>query len=48
MAKGDTLFGIARQYKQYNVRLSDIKAANNITEGKILKVGQKLILPVQE
>jgi len=48
VAKGDTLFGIARQYKQYNVRLSDIKAANNITEGKILKVGQKLILPVQE
>ena len=48
VAKGDTLFGIARQYKQYKVRLSDIKAANNITEGKILKVGQKLILPVQE
>ncbi len=46
--KGDTLYGITRDFKQYNVHLSDIKKANNLNDKTVLKVGQKLILPVRK
>jgi LysM repeat protein len=48
VAKNDTLYGIYRQYKEYNVHISDIKSVNNITNPDKLKVGQTLILPVRK
>ena len=48
VAKNDTLYRIFRQYKEYNVHISDIKAVNNITNPDKLKVGQTLILPVRK
>jgi LysM repeat protein len=48
VAKGDTLYGIARQYKEYKVHLADIKKANNLNDKTVLKVGQKLVLPVRK
>ena len=45
--KGDTLYGIARQYKEYKVHLTDIKKANKLNDKTVLKVGQKLVLPVR-
>ena len=48
VAKNDTLYGIFRQYKEYNVHISDIKSVNNITNPDKLKVGQTLILPVRK
>jgi LysM repeat protein len=47
VAKGDTLYGIARQYKEYKVHLTDIKKANKLNDRTVLKVGQKLVLPVR-
>jgi len=46
--KGDTLYGIARQYKEYKVHLTDIKKANKLNDKTVLKVGQKLVLPVRK
>ena len=48
VVSGDTLYGIHRQYKQYNVRLEDIFAANDLNKNSKLKVGQKLILPIRK
>lgn len=48
VAKNDTLYGIYRQYQQYNVHLNDIKTVNNITNPDKLKVGQVLILPIRK
>ena len=48
VAKGDTLYGIARQYKEYKVHLTDIKKANKLNDKTVLKVGQKLVLPVRK
>ena len=48
VVKGDTLYGITRDFKQYNVHLSDIKKANSLNDKTVLKVGQKLILPVRK
>ncbi len=48
VVSGDTLYGVHRQYKQYNVRLEDIFAANKLNKNSKLKVGQKLILPIRK
>ena len=48
VVSGDTIYGIHRQYKQYNVRLEDIFAANDLNKNSKLKVGQKLILPIRK
>ena len=48
VVSGDTIYGIYRQYKQYNVRLEDIFAANDLNKNSKLKVGQKLILPIRK
>lgn len=40
---GETLSGIAKQYK---VLLKDVEAINNINEKVIIRVGQKLVIPL--
>jgi LysM repeat protein len=42
IAKGDTLSSIALQYK---VSVASLKAANQITDDRKLRVGQKLVIP---
>ncbi len=42
VAKGETLSSIALQYK---VSVASLKSANNITDERKLKVGQKLVIP---
>lgn len=39
---GDTLFGIARMYGTSHIKIIE---ANNMQEGDIIKIGQKLIIP---
>ncbi|HPZ81482.1 MAG TPA: LysM peptidoglycan-binding domain-containing protein, partial [Candidatus Atribacteria bacterium] len=39
---GDTLWGISRQF---NIPLSSLMKANNLSEKSVLRVGQKIILP---
>lgn len=43
--KGDTLYGIA---KKYNVKVSEIYALNGMSQKDVLKVGQKIKVPVDE
>lgn len=40
--KGDTLYGIA---KKYQLTVSELRAANNLSEKDVLKAGQKLVIP---
>jgi LysM repeat protein len=40
--RGETLFGIARQY---NVTVAQIRAANNLSENYVLKIGDTLRIP---
>jgi len=40
--KGDTLYSIARKH---NITVEKLCAANNISENKILKIGEKIIIP---
>jgi len=42
VAKGDTLSSIA---VHYNVSVASLKSANNITDERKLRVGQKLVIP---
>lgn len=42
VAQGDTIFSISRRF---NVKVSDIIAANSLSNASALKVGSKLILP---
>ncbi len=42
---GDTLGGLARKY---NIQIDDIITLNNIKNPRALKIGQNLILPLQE
>ena len=39
---GESLFSIA---KKYSVKLTDLQKANNLSRGKTLKIGVKLIIP---
>lgn len=43
VAKGDTLYGISRQF---GVPVNDILAANNMTKESVLKAGKKLTIPL--
>lgn len=45
VAKGDTLFSIARKYP--NISVEQLKSLNNISDIKSLKPGMKLKVPVQ-
>ena len=40
--KGETLYGIA---KKYQITISELKAANNLSDKDVLKAGQKLVIP---
>lgn len=40
--KGETLYSIGRKYQ---ITLSELRAANNLSENDVLKVGQKLNIP---
>jgi len=40
--KGDTLYGIS---KKYQITVSELRAANNLSENDVLKAGQKLVIP---
>lgn len=40
--KGETLYGIA---KKYQITVSELKAANNLSDKDVLKAGQKLVIP---
>lgn len=42
VAKGETLSSIALQYK---VSVASLKSANNITDERKLRIGQKLVIP---
>jgi LysM repeat protein len=42
VAKGDTLYGIARAHK---VSVSDLRKANNLGGSSNLRVGRKLLIP---
>ncbi len=44
VAKGETLYGISRQY---GIGIDDLCVANGITKTSVLKIGQKLIIPGQ-
>ena len=44
MAKGDTLYGLARKY---GVSVSAIQTANNITKPESIRDGAKLIIPAK-
>jgi LysM repeat protein len=44
MAKGDTLYGLARKY---GVSVSAIQKANNITKPESIRDGVKLIIPAK-
>lgn len=43
VAKGDTLYGIA---KKYQISVSDLKNANKLSDKDVIKVGQKLTIPI--
>lgn len=47
VAKGDTLFGLARRYYRDQARWKDILAANRneLRDPNMLRVGQRLIIP---
>ena len=47
VAKGDTLFGLARRYYRDQARWKDILAANRneLRDPNLLRVGQRLIIP---
>ncbi len=40
--KGDTLYSISRKYQ---ITVAELRAANNLSENDIIKIGQKLIIP---
>lgn len=40
--KGETLYGIS---KKYQITISELKAANNLSDKDVLKAGQKLVIP---
>ena len=40
--KGETLYGIA---KKYQITISELKTANNLSDKDVLKAGQKLVIP---
>lgn len=40
--KGETLYGLA---KKYQITISELKAANNLSDKDVLKAGQKLVIP---
>ena len=40
--KGDTLYSISRKYQ---ITVSELRTANNLSENDVIKVGQKLIIP---
>ena len=40
--KGETLYSIGRKYQ---ITVSELRAANNLSESDVLKAGQKLIIP---
>lgn len=40
--KGETLYGIA---KKYQITISELKAANNLSDKDVLKAGQELVIP---
>ena len=40
--KGDTLYSISRKYQ---ITVAELRAANNLSESDIIKIGQKLIIP---
>jgi murein DD-endopeptidase MepM/ murein hydrolase activator NlpD len=42
--KGDTLFGIARQY---GVNINDLRAANSLSESYVLKIGDTIKIPAK-
>jgi LysM repeat protein len=44
MAKGDTLYGLARKY---GVSVSAIQKANKITKPEAIRDGAKLIIPAK-
>lgn len=43
--KGDTLYSIGRKYQ---ITVSELRAANNLSESDVLKAGQKLIIPAAD
>ena len=40
--KGDTLYSISRKYQ---ITIAELRAANNLSENDVIKVGQKLKIP---
>jgi len=40
--KGDTLYSISRKYQ---ITVAELRAANNLSENDVIKIGQKLIIP---
>lgn len=43
--KGDTLYSISRKYQ---ITVAELRAANNLSENDIIKIGQKLIIPTAD
>lgn len=43
--KGDTLFSIS---KKYQITVAELRAANNLSENDVIKVGQVLIIPTAD
>lgn len=40
--KGDTLYSLS---KKYEITVNELRAANNLSENDVLKIGQKLVIP---
>ena len=43
--KGDTLYSISRKYQ---ITVAELRAANNLSENDVIKIGQKLIIPTAD
>ena len=43
--KGDTLYSISRKYQ---ITVAELRAANNLSENDVIKVGQKLKIPTAD